>query len=85
MAEFDTTIEPVADDTDRTPKRRSGPSVLLLLSSIAALLVSAWALVGPFQLDFVAALDMGWILVAAAVIVGVVLVVLPGRRNNSAR
>lgn len=67
-------------ETDQ-PKHTRRPSVGLLLSGLAALLVGAWALVGP---DNLAALDnrqVQWLLVTAAVVVGVVLVVSPGRRK----
>ncbi|MFD6895452.1 hypothetical protein ACFWB0_13025 [Rhodococcus sp. NPDC060086] len=83
MADFDTTFDAGADDTGTdTTRARRGPSILLLLSAIAALAVSAWALVGPFRLDFLATLDMGWILVAAAIVIGAILVLAPGRRKN---
>lgn len=81
MADFDTTFETGSTDNENR-KRRRGPSILLLLSAIAALLISGWALIGPFIFDF-ASLDLGWVLVATAVVVGLVLVVLPGRRSNS--
>lgn len=57
------------------------PSLALLLSGLAALLVSAWAFVGPDRLGALADWQLTWLLVAAAVVVGVVLVVVPGRRK----
>ncbi|MEE2034381.1 hypothetical protein Q8814_20050 [Rhodococcus sp. CC-R104] len=68
-------------ETEPTRSRR-GPSLLLLLSALAALVVSGWALIGPFSLEFVTNVDVGWVLVAAAVLVGAVLVLLPGRRGR---
>jgi hypothetical protein len=82
VADFDTTFDAGIDDGDATDKSRRGPSILLLLSAIAALVVSGWALVGPFSLDFLATLDLGWILVAAAIVIGAILVLVPGRRKN---
>jgi len=66
---------------DRTGRTRKGPSFLLLLSALAALLVSGWAMIGPFPVDFLAAVDLGWVLVGAALLIGAVLVFLPNRRR----
>ncbi len=57
------------------------PSAGLLLSGLVALLVSAWALVGPDNLAALGNRQVQWLLVAAAVVVGVVLVVAPVRRK----
>ena len=79
MAEYDT-----AFDTGSAQEGRCwrGPSILLLLSGVVALLVSAWALVGPFSVDFLTTFDGGWILVGVAVVIGAVLVFLPNRRSK---
>ncbi|HET8994466.1 hypothetical protein [Rhodococcus sp. SJ-2] len=82
MADFDTTFDAGTDDAGATDKARRGPSILLLLSAIAALVVSGWALIGPFSLDFLGAFDTGWILVGAAIVIGAILVLIPGRRKN---
>ena len=66
---------------DRTEHTRKGPSLLLLLAALAALVVSGWAMIGPFPLTFLESVDLGWVLVAAALVVGAVLVFLPNRRN----
>lgn len=59
MADFDTTFDAGTDDAGATDKSRRGPSILLLLSAIAALVVSGWALIGPFSLDFLGTFDTG--------------------------
>lgn len=88
MADFDPTFDPAADglDTDESAPGGSrtgrGPSVLLLLAAIVALAVSGWALVGPFSVDFLTSLDMGWVLVGGAIVIGAVLVLLPARRSR---
>ncbi|MCK0093323.1 hypothetical protein HCA61_00400 [Rhodococcus sp. HNM0563] len=82
MADFDTTFDTGTDDAGATGKSRRGPSILLLLSAIAALVVSGWALIGPFSLDFLGTFDTGWILVGAAIVIGAILVLIPGRRKN---
>ncbi|EME18168.1 hypothetical protein [Rhodococcus triatomae] len=67
-------------DTDTTTARRR-PSPGLLLAGLAALLVSLWAFVGPVGIDAVTGGHAKWLFIAAAVVVGVVLVVAPGRRK----
>ncbi|MFC9766907.1 hypothetical protein [Rhodococcus jostii] len=62
----------------RTRKR---PSPLLLLAGLAVLLVSGWALAGPFSLEPLANVEFRWLFVVVAVLVGVVLVFAPNRRK----
>ncbi|MGO4204395.1 hypothetical protein AB4Z09_22080 [Rhodococcus sp. TAF43] len=70
-------------DTDEqstaTPSRF--PSIGLLLAGIAALLVSAWAIIGPFTLDPLANVGARWLFVIVAVGIGAALVFSPGRRR----
>ncbi|AHD20653.1 membrane protein [Rhodococcus pyridinivorans SB3094] len=66
---------------DRTERTCKGPSLLLLLAALAALVVSGWAMIGPFSVEFLAAVDLGWVLVGAALLIGAVLVFLPNRRR----
>lgn len=71
------------DPTEPTSgARRRGPSILMLLSAIAALAVSAWALIGPFSLDSLANVEFRWLLVALAVVVGAALVFAPGKKKR---
>ena len=56
-------------------------ALLLLLAALAALVVSGWAMIGPFSVEFLAAVDLGWVLVGAALLIGAVLVFLPNRRR----
>lgn len=67
--------------TGSTPRKR-GPSVLLLLSGIFALVVSGWALAGGngWPAEGVGGPNLGWILVVAAIIVGAMLVFAPSKR-----
>lgn len=62
---------------------RRGPSILLLLSALAALAVSGWAMIGPFSLDFVPTLDLGWITIGLGVVIGAILILLPTRRRKN--
>lgn len=83
MAEFADIPETGADGTEEqsTPKASRRPSVGLLLAGLAALLVSAWALIGPFSLEPLANVEFHWLFVIVAVAVGAVLVFSPGRRR----
>ncbi|MBC2643424.1 MULTISPECIES: hypothetical protein [unclassified Rhodococcus (in: high G+C Gram-positive bacteria)] len=67
-------------DTEQT-RTRKRPSPLLILAGVAALLVSGWALVGPFSLEPLANVEFRWLFVLAAVLVGLVLVFAPNRRK----
>lgn len=60
--------------------KRKGPSAVLLLAGLVALLVSAWALAGPSAWGRLPDLHLGWLVVVAAVVVGLGLVFSPGRR-----
>ncbi|MFD3811949.1 hypothetical protein [Rhodococcus sp. NPDC058639] len=82
MAEYDTAFDTGSAQEGQPRPGRRGPSILLLISGVVALLVSAWALVGPFSVDFLATFDGGWILVGVAVVIGAVLVFLPNRRSK---
>ncbi|WP_072687302.1 hypothetical protein [Rhodococcus marinonascens] len=68
-------------DNDRTGTRR-GPSVIMLLSGLAALFVSGWALAGrSFAVALEDNVEFRWVFVVVAVLVGVVLVFAPSRRK----
>ncbi|AHK30076.1 hypothetical protein [Rhodococcus opacus] len=72
------------DDTQDSEQNRTRkrPSPLLLLAGLAALLVSGWALAGPFSLEPLANVEFRWLFVVVAVLVGVVLVFAPNRRKK---
>ncbi|MFD6060978.1 hypothetical protein [Rhodococcus wratislaviensis] len=67
-------------DSEQT-RTRKRPSLVLLLAGLAALLVSGWALAGPFSLEPLANVEFRWLFVLVAVLVGVVLVFAPNRRK----
>ncbi|WP_430333673.1 hypothetical protein [Rhodococcus sp. ACT016] len=75
--------EPRAEETTEqsTPRASRRPSVGLLLAGLAALLVSVWALIGPFSLAPLADVETRWLFVIAAVAIGVALVFAPRRRR----
>ncbi|WP_346764555.1 hypothetical protein [Rhodococcus sp. HNM0569] len=73
-----------AGDTDQAsdaPRSRR-PSAVLLVTGVLALLVSGWALAGPFSLEPLGDGAFRWIVVGVAVVVGLVLVFTPGRRSR---
>ncbi|GGG13786.1 hypothetical protein GCM10007304_29810 [Rhodococcoides trifolii] len=66
------------------PETKKRPSVLLLLAGIAAMVVSVSALLQRNPLNAVGTVQIGWILVVAAVVIGLGLVLAPmiGRRHR---
>lgn len=77
----------MADSVDQTPgtaselakSDASRPSVLLLVAGTVALLVSAWALIGPVSWLGQGAVSLGPIVVIAAIVAGAALVFSPRR------
>jgi len=75
-------VDDIDDTQDSEQTRtRKRPSLLLLLAGLAALLVSGWALAGPFSLEPLTNVEFRWLFVLVAVLVGVVLVFAPNRRK----
>ena len=80
---FDTDYtETTETETANTDTGRRGPSAVLLLAGLAALLVSAWAFAGPESWDWVPPIETGWVIVIAAIVIGAVLVLSPGRKKH---
>ncbi|MEV4124722.1 hypothetical protein [Nocardia sp. NPDC049707] len=68
----------MADPTeDNVTKRR--PSVSLLIVGLLALGVSIWAFIGPATMTATGVASIGWGVVIAAIVVGVLLVISPRR------
>ena len=72
--------------TDRSAapgrSRRGGFSPGLFFVGLLALVLSGWALAGPNRWDLTTIVPIGWIIVAVAIVVGLVLVISPrGRRR----
>ncbi|NMD59314.1 UNVERIFIED_ORG: hypothetical protein FNL38_101677 [Nocardia globerula] len=78
MSDYDD-IGTSTEEHEETPKSKR-PSALLLIAGIAAFLVSGWALLGPFSLAPAADIQFRWLFVGAAVIAGLLLVILPNRK-----
>lgn len=65
----------VADPTDDNVTKR-GPSVSLLIVGLLALGVSIWAFTGPTT-TATGVVSLGWVVVIAAIVVGILLVISP--------
>ncbi|WP_067698242.1 hypothetical protein [Nocardia jejuensis] len=65
-----------------TENKNRRPSFSLLLAGVLALLVSVWAFIGPHSWPVSGGLSLGWIVVIAAIVVGVVLVLSPRKRKE---
>lgn len=68
----------VADPTDDNVTKR-GPSVSLLIVGLLALGVSSWAFIGPATMTATGVASLGWVVVIAAIVVGILLVISPRR------
>ncbi|WP_084510200.1 hypothetical protein [Nocardia lijiangensis] len=62
-----------------TPEGR-GPSASLLIVGLLALAVSVWGFIGPAATAG-GAISFGWIVVVAAIVIGVLLVISPRKRR----
>ncbi|WP_327095551.1 hypothetical protein OIE68_37070 [Nocardia vinacea] len=68
----------MADPTDNNVTKR-GPSVSLLIVGLLALGVSSWAFIGPATMTATGVASLGWVVVIAAIVVGILLVISPRR------
>ncbi|WP_433195344.1 hypothetical protein ACQP1G_41080 [Nocardia sp. CA-107356] len=66
----------MADPTDNNPTKR-GPSASLLIVGLLALGVSIWAFIGPATMTATGVVSLGWVVVIAAIVVGILLVISP--------
>ncbi|MFN3539316.1 MULTISPECIES: hypothetical protein [Rhodococcus] len=69
-----------SDTEDHTSGRR-GPSALLLLAGLAAMVVSVAALIGRDAIAALGDVQFRWVFVVAAVVVGFALLLGPSRKN----
>ncbi|MGW4529407.1 hypothetical protein ACWEOI_00515 [Nocardia sp. NPDC004340] len=58
------------------------PSFALLLAGLLGLGVSVWAFIGPHLWPVSGGLSLGWIVVIAAIVVGVILVLSPKKHRE---
>ncbi|TSE02073.1 hypothetical protein FOS14_01430 [Skermania sp. ID1734] len=63
------------DNTDNTQTtQRNRPSAMLLISGLVALVVSAWTMLGAPRIHGLHVFPLGWVVLGAALLVGVLLV-----------
>jgi hypothetical protein len=68
----------VAENTDTNGSTKSkGPSVSLLIVGLLALAVSILAFIGPAAMPSTGVISLGWIVVIAAIVIGIFLVLSP--------
>lgn len=70
------------DDTALENRARTRPSALLFLVGLAAAIVSVCALIGPSALVSLGNVQFRWVFVVAAIVVGMVLLLAPGRKGK---
>ncbi|MGW0007108.1 hypothetical protein [Nocardia grenadensis] len=70
------------DDAACGQARRGGFSPGLFFVGLLALGLSVWALAGPTQWGLTTIVPIGWIVVAVAIVAGLLLVVSPRRRRR---
>ncbi|OZC78717.1 hypothetical protein CH251_02955 [Rhodococcus sp. 06-462-5] len=67
--------------TEERNSSRRGPSALLLLAGLAAMVVSVAALIGQGAIAALGDVQFRWVFVVAAVVVGFALLLGPSRKN----
>ncbi|WP_245551122.1 hypothetical protein [Nocardia paucivorans] len=72
-------IAPSHIDKRPAPRDSRGPSFPLLTVGLAALALSIWTLIGPAAWPAASMIPIGWIMVGTAIVVGLMLVLYPGR------
>ncbi|MBY6410572.1 hypothetical protein HQ346_03255 [Rhodococcus sp. BP-252] len=69
-------------DTPEENKARTRPSALLFLVGLAALVVGISALIGPSAIEALGDVQFRWVFVVAAIVVGLALLIAPGRSRG---
>lgn len=70
-----------ASDTARRTSTRKGPSALLFLTGLAAMVVSIAAIIGQDAVTALGDVQFRWVFVIAAVVVGFALLLGPSRKT----
>ena len=70
------------NDTPDQNQARTRPSALLFLVGLAALVVSVCALIGPPAIEALGNVEFRWVFVTAAIVVGLTLLLAPGRKST---
>lgn len=70
------------NDTPEQNQARTRPSALLFLVGVAAMVVSVSALIGPPAIEALGNVEFRWVFVTAAIVVGLTLLLVPGRKSK---
>ncbi|MEU2041296.1 hypothetical protein [Nocardia niwae] len=70
-------------DTEKkeTTDSRGGPAASLLIAGLLSLAISVWAFVGPASWPATSMIPIGWVIVLAAIVIGIALVISPRKRS----
>ncbi|MEU2032260.1 hypothetical protein [Nocardia amamiensis] len=66
---------------NNTTESRRGPAASLLIAGLLALAVSVCGFIGPASWPAASMLPIGWIVVLAAIVIGIALVISPRKRS----
>ncbi|MEV6321457.1 hypothetical protein AB0M45_09700 [Nocardia sp. NPDC051787] len=66
---------------NNTGESRRGPAASLLIAGLLALAVSVLGFIGPASWPAASMLPLGWIVVLAAIVIGILLVISPRKRS----
>ncbi|MDJ0392694.1 hypothetical protein QMK17_05055 [Rhodococcus sp. G-MC3] len=70
------------EDTTEENRARTRPSAVLFLVGLAALIISVSALIGPSAIEALGDVQFRWVFVVVAIVVGLALLVVPGRKSK---
>jgi uncharacterized membrane protein HdeD (DUF308 family) len=64
-------------EREETTDSRRGPAASLLIAGLLSIAISVWAFVGPASWPAASMIPIGWIVVIAAIVIGILLVISP--------
>ncbi|MEU1993365.1 hypothetical protein ABZ511_02855 [Nocardia gamkensis] len=64
-------------EREKTTDSRRGPAASLLIAGLLSIAISVWAFVGPASWPAASMIPIGWIVVIAAIVIGILLVISP--------
>jgi uncharacterized membrane protein HdeD (DUF308 family) len=64
-------------EREETTESRRGPAASLLIAGLLSIAISVWAFVGPASWPAASMIPIGWIVVIAAIVIGILLVISP--------
>jgi uncharacterized membrane protein HdeD (DUF308 family) len=64
-------------EREETTESRRGPAASLLIAGLLSIAISVWAFIGPASWPAASMIPIGWIVVIAAIVIGILLVISP--------